>query len=355
MSVSTVLITGGSGFLGAHCVIAAVEKGYAVRTTVRSLKRSSDVRQLLLNGGVTEEQADSVEYFAVDLTKDEGWDEACKGCDYLLHVASPYPPTAPENEDDLIIPAREGTLRALRAAKKVGCVKRVVITSSFASIGYGYGNGERTREKPFTESDWTIIDKPRSPVGAYEKSKTLAERAAWQFIEKEGDGLELATVNPVGIFGPVLAKQSSTSLELPMRLLNGQLPGLPHLSFGVVDVRDVADLHLRAMADPTAAGQRYLAISDELAVSTKEIATTLKEGLPAAESKKVPTHSLPNILVRLAGHFDSSVALIVPELGRERPTSNAKAKSELGWKPRGAREAILASAESFKKYELVKF
>ena len=270
------------------------------------------------------------------------------GCDYVLHVASPYPSTIPKNEDEVIIPAREGTLRALRAAKKAGTVKRVFLTSSFASVGYGYAQSERTKENPFTEKDWTRAEGAKSEVGAYEKSKALAEKAAWEWLEKEGEGMEMATVNPVGVFGPVIGGGSSTSLELPTRLLNGQLPGLPDLSFGVVDVRDVASLHLLAMKSPQAAGQRYLAISDELSVSTKEIAEILKSGLPAADSKKVPTRMLPSWLLKIVGHFDSTGALIAPELGEsdQRATRGPSRSWHGGRVARGRRLWILRRVSS---------
>lgn len=344
---NTVLITGGSGFIGAHVIVHALKHGYHVRTTVRALSRSDLVREKLRNGGISEEQISGVDFVEVDLLGDKGWDDACKGCDFVIHVASPYPLHVPKNEDELIKPAREGTLRALRAAKSAETVKRVVITSSFAAIGYGHG--QRTKDNPFTEEDWTQLEDAKSPVGAYEKSKTLAEQAAWEWLKKEGGAMELATVNPVGVWGPSLGKEENTSLELPTRMLNGDLPGLPNLSFGIVDVRDVADLHILAMETPEAAGQRYLAISNELSVSTKDISTYLKEGLPAKETRKVPTHVLPDFFLRLGSFFDKSVALVVPELGIVRPTSNAKARKELKWAPRSARETVLSSAESLKK------
>ncbi|KAH6876746.1 dihydroflavonol-4-reductase [Thelonectria olida] len=353
MTGKTVLVTGGSGFIGAHVIVQALKKGYGVGTTVRSLSRSNLVRDKIRNGGISEQQASSVEVFEVDLLGDKGWDEACRGRDFVIHVASPYPSTIPKNEDDVIKPAREGTLRALRAAKKSGTVKRVVITSSFAAIGYGHE--KRTNNNPFTEKDWTVLKDPKSPVGAYEKSKTLAEQDAWQWLQNEGEGLELATVNPVSVWGPSLGNEINTSLELPTRMLNGGLPGLPNLLFGIVDVRDVADLHIKAMERPEAAGQRYLAISDELSVSTKDISTYLIEGLPAKETKKVPTHVLPDFLLRIAAAFDKSVALIVPELGIVRPTSNGKARRELNWAPRSAQDAVVSSAESLKRAGKVSF
>jgi nucleoside-diphosphate-sugar epimerase len=352
MTGQVVLVTGGSGFIGAHIIVRSLERGYTVRTTVRSLKRSGLVRDKIRNGGVSEELANSVEIFEVDLLNDKGWDEACRGCEFVIHVASPYPLHIPKDEDEIVKPAREGTLRALKAAKKAGTVKRVVLTSSFAAIGYGHE--KRSENNPFTEKDWTVLEGAKSPVGAYERSKTLAEQAAWKWLKNEGAGMELASVNPVSVWGPSLGDEANTSLELPARMLNGDLSGLPNLSFGIVDVRDVADLHVKAMEAPKAAGQRYLAISDELSVSTKEISTYLRDGLPVQETKKVPTHVLPNFLLRIAAILDRSIAIIIPELGIVRPASNRKAKEELNWAPRSARDAVVSSAENLKKTGRVK-
>jgi nucleoside-diphosphate-sugar epimerase len=354
MATKTVLITGGSGFIGAHVIVAALQSGYKVRTTVRSLNRADAVREKVRNGNISDEAAQSIEFVEVDLLGDKGWDEACKGCDYILHVASPFPLGNPKHEDEVIKPAREGTMRALQAAKRAGTVKRVVVTSSVAAVAYGHG--ERSFENPFTEADWTVLTDSQSPVGAYAKSKTLAEQDAWKWAKDEGEaaGIEVATVNPVLVFGPSLGNEENTSLELPAKMLNGELPGLPDLSFGIVDVRDVASLHIKVMEAPNAAGQRYLAISDELSVSAKDIAMILKDGLPAKESKGVPTRVLPHFLLKLAAPFDKSIGAVIPELGVVRPTSSAKAKRELGWEPRSAREAILSSAESLKKTGRVK-
>ena len=348
----TVLVTGGSGFIGAHILVRALEKGYSVRTTVRSLSRSSAVKNAVREGGIPDAQVESIQFFEADLLSDKGWDEATAGCDYVLHVASPFPSSMPENEDELIKPAREGTLRALRAAKRAGSVKRVVVTSSVAAVAYGHG--PRTEANPFTEKDWTEVEHAKSNVGAYEKSKTLAEKAAWQWLKDDGGDIELATVNPVVVCGPSLGKGVNTSLELPKRMLNGEMPGLPHLSLGIVDVRDVADLHMLALESPNAAGQRYIAISDEMSVSASDMARYFKEELPANESRRVPGFAVPNFLVKLVSPFDKSIRMIVPELGVVRPTSNAKAKNELGWKPRSAKDALLASAEGLKKAGLIK-
>jgi len=259
-------------------------------------------------------------------------------------VASPLPPGAPKHEDDLIIPARQGTLRVLRAARDAG-VKRVVVTSSFAAIGYGHTGVK----KPFTEEAWT---NPNGPgVNPYTKSKTLAERAAWDFIEKEGGSLELSVVNPVGIFGPVLGPDFATSIQLVQRLLNGSLPGCPQLGFGIVDVRDVADLHLRAMTDPKAKGERFLGVSPP-SMTVLQISLALRERLGKA-AKRSPTRVLPNFVLKLIAWFDPAVGLIVPELGNYKDMSNDKAKNLLGWEPRSAVDALVATAESLIKFGLV--
>src|ERR1700720_2022461 len=230
--MSTILVTGGSGFIGSHCILQLLAAGHRVRTTVRSLKREEYVRALLKQGGA--EPGDRLSFFAADLESDAGWPRAVAGCEYVLHVASPLPSSVPKNEAALIIPAREGTLRVLRASRDAG-VKRVVLTSSFAAIGYG----RKERQAPFTEKDWT--DLSGEVVAPYAKSKTLAERAAWDFVAKEGGQLELSVVNPVAVFGPVLGADYSASILLVERLMGGAMPGVPHLYFGVVDVRDVAD------------------------------------------------------------------------------------------------------------------
>ncbi|KAK3696046.1 hypothetical protein LTR37_018188 [Vermiconidia calcicola] len=342
-----VLVTGGSGFVGSHCIIAALHAGYRVRTTVRSLKREDEVRQMLKLGGATEDQAKSVEFCAADLTKDDGWPEACRECAYVLHVASPFPPTIPKSADDLIIPAREGTLRALRAAKSAGTVKRVVVTSSIAAVAYGH----QQREKPFTEEDWTNLEDPSVPP--YPRSKTIAEQAAWDWIAKEGGEMELSVVNPGGVFGPILSKTYSTSIELVVRLMNGQVPGLPNLGFSLVDVRDVADLHLMAMTDPKAAGQRYLCITDDGFVWTKDIALKIKNRL-GDKAKKIPTMVVPGFVLRLVGLFDKTVASVVPELNKVKNMTNEKARTELGWRPRNAEDALVATAESLEQFGLLK-
>ena len=335
--MSRVLVTGGSGFIGSHCILALLAAGYEVRTTVRNLNREEDVRAMLGVGGV--EAGNRLTFVTADLEKDRGWNVAVSGCEFVHHVASPFPASPPKQDDDLIVPAREGALRVLRASRDAG-VKRVVLTSSFAAIGYG----RDPMDRPFDERDWSD---PDSAIGAYAKSKTLAERAAWEFIAREGAGLELAVVNPVGVFGPVLAKDYSTSILIVRRMLDGALPGLPKIWFGAVDVRDVADIHLRAMTTPAAAGERFLAVAGDF-LRFKEIATLLRQNLGAAASK-VPTREIPNWAVRLASLADPAVKLILPELGKQKSGSSQKARTMLGWNPRSREASILATAESLLK------
>lgn len=342
MAADLVLVTGGTGFLGAHCIAEALRAGYAVRTTVRSRRRESDVRAMVANAGA--DAGDKLSFAEADLSSDAGWPEAVAGCAYALHVASPFPPGAPRHEDELIIPARDGALRLLRAARDAG-VKRVVQTSSFAAIGYGHGQ----RTQVFTEADWSNLDDPH--VAAYPKSKTIAERAAWDFIAREGGALELSVVNPVAILGPALAADTSTSIILIKRLLNGAMPGCPRLKIGFVDVRDTADLHLRAMTHPAAKGERFLAVAEDFPWLA-ELARALKERL-GARGAKIPTRELPNWLVRLVALGDKEVALLTPELGVAKNATAEKARRLLGWAPRSNVDAAVASAESLIKLGLL--
>jgi dihydroflavonol-4-reductase len=342
MGASTVLVTGGSGFIGGHCILQLLAAGHRVRTTVRNLSREPEVRAVLKNAGA--DPGGSLSFVAADLMRDAGWEQAVEGCDYVLHVASPFPPGVPKHEDDLIIPARDGALRVLRAARAAG-VKRVVLTSSFAAIGYGH----RPQAAPFDETTWTDLEGQSVP--AYPKSKTLAERAAWDFIAKEG-GLELSVVNPVVVFGPVLGPDMSASILGIQRMLNGAMPGLPNIVFGVVDVRDVADLHLRAMTDPRAKGERFLSVAGDF-MSIRDMALTLKARM-GAQAARVPTRMLPNWLVRLASFADPSLKQIASELGKTKNGSGDKAKRLLGWAPRSREDALVATAESLARLGLLK-
>jgi len=343
--MSTVLVTGGSGFIGSHCILQLLAGGHQVRTTVRSLKRESDVRAMLKEGGADSQSCARLSFFAADLENDAGWPEAVAGCEYVLHVASPFPANVPKNETELIVPAREGALRVLRAARDAG-VKRVVLTSSFAAIGYGHP----PRNAPFDETGWTDLN--ADGLTAYVKSKTIAERAAWDFIDREDGNLELSVINPVGVFGPALGPDYSTSILIVQRMMDGAVPGLPKLCFGTVDVRDVAELHIRAMTHPAAKGERFLAIAGDF-LSLVEIAKLLKRRLGAA-AKRVPTRELPNWLVRLAALRDPAVKQILPELGKVKNATSEKARRMLGWAPRSNEESIMATAESLMRLGLLK-
>jgi nucleoside-diphosphate-sugar epimerase len=341
--MSVVLVTGGSGYIGSHCILQLLAAGHEVRTTVRKLEREPEVRAMLRAGGA--DAGSRLTFVAADLEKDAGWAEAVAGCEFVLHVASPFPASIPKHEDELIVPARDGALRVLRAARDAG-VKRVVLTSSFAAVGYGIAE----RATPFDETDWTDLKSPG--LSAYTKSKTIAERAAWDFIAREGGSLELSVVNPVGVFGPVFGPDYSTSIYIIKRMIDGDIPGCPRLYFGVVDVRDVADLHLRAMTDPAARGERFLAVAGE-SMSILDIAKVLKAHLGAA-APKIPMRELPDILVRLIGFVDPMVRQIGPDLGKRKQASNAKAKSLLGWSPRSNEECIVATADSLRQLETVR-
>jgi len=335
MSGELVLVTGGAGFLGTHCILRLLADGYRVRTTVRSLSREQQVREMLRRGGA--EPGERVEFVAADLMSEAGWADAVAGCTYVLHVASPFPVTQPRDENELIRPAREGTLRVLKAARDA-VVKRLVLTSSFAAIGYGHPE----RDTPFDETGWTNLDGPG--VTPYVKSKTLAERAAWVFIEREGGGLELSVINPVGILGPALGKDLSSSVELLRNLLVGAVPAAPRTWYGVVDVRDVADLHVRAMTSPAAKGERFIATGGDF-LSVIDMARMLRAEMGNA-ARRTPTRVMPDWLVRVLGLFMPAARATVPELGKKKDATSEKAQRLLGWTARTPREAIVASANS---------
>ncbi|WP_434391215.1 NAD-dependent epimerase/dehydratase family protein [Melittangium boletus] len=341
-SPTTVLVTGGSGFIGGHCLLQLLAAGHTVRTTVRDLKREGEVRAQLRQAGA--EPGARLEFVAADLQADAGWAEATRGCAYVLHVASPFPPGEPQHEDELIRPARDGALRVLRAARDAGA-RRVVMTSSFAAVGYGHP----PRDTPFDETSWTDTRNPGAT--AYVKSKTLAERAAWDFIAQEGGALELSVINPVGVFGPVLGPDCASSVLLLKRMLEGAMPGFPRSYFGIVDVRDVADLHLRAMTSPAARGERFLAVAGGC-LSLLEVAQVLRRRL-GPRARKVPTRQFPDWLVRLSARWNPQVRAMLPELGKVKNATSEKARRLLGWNPRSNEEALVATAESLARFGLL--
>jgi dihydroflavonol-4-reductase len=328
----TVLVTGGSGFLGGWCVVELLRRGYRVRTTVRDLGREPEVRAAVAS---EVDPGDRLTVLAADLSGGDGWAEAVAECDYVLHVASPFPPVQPKDPDELIVPAREGTLRVLRASLDAG-VERVVVTSSVAAVS----GGRKTHPGPLDERDWSDPDNPK--LTPYARSKTIAERAAWDLVEERGETGRLAVVNPGAIVGPVLGEGRSFSLQLIERLLRG-MPGAPRIGYSIVDVRDVADLHLRAMAAPEAGGERFLATGPFLWMS--EIAAVLRERLGDAAAK-VPKRRIPDLAVRALALFDPSVRSIVPQLGKRTEPSHEKAETVLGWSPRPVEETIAECARS---------
>jgi len=336
-----VLVTGGTGFIAQHCIVALINAGYRVRTTVRSLSREAEVRANLKAGGV--ELGERLSFIAADLNSDDGWAEAAAGCAYAFHGASPTPSGSYASEEEWIKPAVDGNLRVLRASRDSG-VKRVVLTSAFGAIGAGH----KPLARPFVETDWTDLT---GNVAPYQKSKTLAERASWDFIANEGRGLELASVNPTMVLGPALGPDYSHSVRTIREMLEGQ-PGYPKIKTCVVDVRDVAELHLRAMTDPAANGERFLATSGE-GLWLAEIAKLLKERMSMAASR-VSTRVLPNILVRSMALANPAMKGLVPLLGAKLDASGEKAERLLGWTPRSREEAIVASAESLLRLGLVK-
>lgn len=340
--MANVLVTGATGFIASHCVLRLIEQGHNVRGTARSADRATHLSKTL---SAYSGRPVQVPVSVADLCDDAGWQAAVEGMDYVLHVASPIPANLPRNPDDLIIPAREGARRVLRASKAAG-VKRVVLTSSVAAISYGWGT-----ERPdlLTEAHWSDPDNLKDNT-AYTRSKTIAERAAWDFMASEGSGMEMVAVNPAAVLGPVMCDDFSASLELVTQLLGGRLPALPKMGFQLVDVRDVADAHLLAMEHPRAAGERFILADDFMWLS--ELADLLRTDFPQY-AKKIPSRTLPSWLVRLMAPINPPLKQILPELGQKRLVSSRKARDLLGWSPRNSRQAVLAAANSLVAHGVV--
>jgi dihydroflavonol-4-reductase len=327
---NTVLVSGGSGYIAGYLIRQLAAEGWIVHSTLRSRAKEDAVRKLLAVDN------SRLKFFVADLNRDDGWADAMSGCSHVAHVASPFPGKAARDDNELIVPARDGALRALRAAKQAG-VTRFVMTSSVAAIAYGRPKGEYT----FTEADWTDVSHPET--SAYVKSKTIAERAARDWVAAEGGGIEYCSVNPSAVLGPVWNDDFSTSIQAVKKLLQGSLPGCPDFGFGIVDVRDVADLHVRALNAPGMAGERFIASGPFLKMI--DIAHVLKERL-GAEASRVPTRRLPDFLVRFSALFDPVVKQVVGELGKVRHMDASHAKAVLGWRTRAPEDSIFDTARS---------
>ncbi|WFR56581.1 aldehyde reductase [Anaerocolumna sp. AGMB13025] len=339
----TVLVTGGTGFVGAHIILQLLQKDYKVKTTLRSISSSNKVIDTLKSNGIT--NIENLSFVEADLSKDDNWDEAMNGCDYVLSVASPVFMTIPKDENEAIRPAVEGITRILKAARNAG-VKRVVMTSNFGAVGFSNKNSN----KATTEADWT--DPDEKGLSAYEKSKLLAERAAWDFMKKEGGSMEFATINPVAILGPSLSAHISGSFGLLQHLLDGPMKVIPKIPLNIVDVRDVAQLHICAMTNPDANGQRFIASADGQ-ISLPEIAALLKNKKPDI-AKNISLKTIPNWVLEFSALFSKQAKEGALLLKISRNVSNNKAKEMFGWKPiANNEEIILASINSMVKYGIL--
>ncbi|HEX4188637.1 MAG TPA: NAD-dependent epimerase/dehydratase family protein [Solirubrobacteraceae bacterium] len=332
----TVLVTGGSGFLGGWCLVELLRQGYRARATVRDLARASEVSAGV---GSQVDMGDRLTFHAADLTSDTGWAEAVDGCDYVLHVASPFPPSQPKDADELIVPAREGTLRVLRASLDAG-VKRVVVTSSVAAVRNGAA-AESSDGRALTEADWS--DPQDTRLTPYTRSKTIAELAAWDYVRSRDAGERLVTVQPGAIIGPLLGADRSYSLQAVERMLTGRMPGVPRLGFSFVDVRDVAALEVAAMTAPEAAGQRLIAAPWFLWLS--DVGAILRREL-GEQARKVPRRRVPDLAVRVMARFDPEIRSVVGELGQRTTYSVENARRRAGWTPRPIEETIVDCARS---------
>ncbi len=339
----TVLVTGASGFIALHCIVQLLQAGYRVRGSLRTPGRAEEVRETVAR---QTEPGDRLDFVTAELTEDAGWDDAVAGCRYVLHVASPLSAVMPADENEMIVPARDGAKRVLAAAARAG-VKRVVLTSSVAAVAAGH---YRESDYVFDETDWTDLD--GANVSAYDKSKTLAERAAWDFIAgNEAGEMELAVINPGLVLGPILNGDYGTSLEVVRRLMQAKPPALPRIGFSVVDVRDVAAAHLLAMTDAAAAGERFCCVNGY--AWFEDLARVLHDPM-RARGYKIPRRRMPDFVVRLVGLFDPAVRGVSRNLSRARVISSDKLRQRLNWQPRDLEEMTLAAAESLIDHDAVR-
>lgn len=339
MEKELVLVTGGSGFIAVHIILKLLKQGYRVRTTLRTLSRQDEVKSMLAKGGAVD--FENFEFIQTDLTSDTNWMKAVADANYVIHVASPTPATRPDDGDEMVKMAVDGTLRVMKAAKEAG-VKRVVLTSASGAVIAGH----KFHQEIFTEEDWTDLS---SNIDAYQRSKTMAELAAWEFAKKEN--MELSAVNPVAVMGPVLGQDFSHSNQIIRAMLKGDMPFLLNIGFDYVDVRDVAELHVLAMTSPEAVGERFIATTGEN-LTYKEEAKILQRCL-GIKAKKVSTKVLPDFIIKFMAIFKKELRMPATFLGQNTACSNAKAKKLLGWQPRSAEEAIVTTAKSMIELGLI--
>ena len=339
MFMETVLVTGGTGFIGLHCLQQLLDKGYKVRTTIRSESRKQEVLEAMKKHS---SNCENLEFYIADLLKDDGWKEAVEGSKYVLHVASPFFLGEPENEDVFIKPAVEGTLRVLKACADAD-VQKVVLTSSFAAVGYGH-----PREKEvYTEEDWSSVD---GEISAYAKSKTLAEKAAWEFVEnlEESKKFDLTVINPVAVTGPMLTSDIGSSNDFLLKLISGSMPACPKIHMGYIDVRDVAKAHIFSMTEEKTNGERIIVSENEMYFA--EVGKTLNE----AGFKKSPTKELPNFLVKIMSFFVGELKTLLSALDRKGDIDKTKAERFFNWEYISTEQSVTETAQQLQEMGLTK-
>jgi dihydroflavonol-4-reductase len=337
--METVLVTGGTGFIGLHCLQQLLDKGYKVRTTIRSESRKQEVMEAMKKHS---SNCENLEFYIADLLNDDGWKEAVEGSKYVLHVASPFFLGEPENEDVFIKPAVEGTLRVLKACADAD-VEKVVLTSSFAAVGYGH-----PREKEvYTEEDWSTTD---GEISSYAKSKTLAEKAAWEFVEnlEESNKFDLTVINPVAVTGPMLTSDIGSSNDFLLKLISGSMPACPKIHMGYIDVRDVAKAHIFSMTEEKTNGERIIVSENEMFFA--EVGKTLNE----AGFKKSPTKEMPNFLVKIMSLFVGELKSLLSALNRKGDIDKTKAKSFFNWDYISTEQSVTETAQQLQDMGLTK-
>ena len=337
--METVLVTGGTGFIGLHCLQQLLDKGYKVKTTIRSESRKQEVLEAMKKHS---SNCENLEFYIADLLKDDGWKEAVEGSKYVLHVASPFFLGEPENEDVFIKPAVEGTLRVLKACADAD-VQKVVLTSSFAAVGYGH-----PREKEvYTEEDWSSVD---GEISAYAKSKTLAEKAAWEFVEnlEESKKFDLTVINPVAVTGPMLTSDIGSSNDFLLKLISGSMPACPKIHMGYIDVRDVAKAHIFSMTEEKTNGERIIVSENEMFFA--EVGKTLNE----AGFKKSPTKELPNFLVKIMSFFVGELKTLLSALDRKGDIDKTKAERFFNWEYISTEQSVTETAQQLQEMGLTK-